>query len=356
VYDIAIIGAGPAGATLARMVGKSYNVLLIDKRQLTSPASLDSSVKCCGGLLAPDAQQMLATLGLGLPQHVLTGPQVFVVRAVDLQHRLERYYQRHYINIHRDQFDRWLVSLVPPSVDIRPGCLFRYYDRGNNAFKINLSQSGRMYTEHAKILIGADGASSTVRKLAFPGRPCPKVYVAIQEWVTADEALPYYSAMFDREITDYYCWAIPKEKSLVIGAALLPGPKAPGRFELLKKKVAEFGFQFGQTIKKRTALLRRPMKTSQVCIGGSRIALLGEAAGWISPSSAEGISYAFKSATILAGVLKEGPDNFLKRYDKKAKHLRRNILLKTFKARLIYNRWFRRAAMVSGINSLKIHK
>jgi len=41
MYDIAIIGAGPAGATLARLAGKNYKVLLIDKRagpQVSIPA------------------------------------------------------------------------------------------------------------------------------------------------------------------------------------------------------------------------------------------------------------------------------------------------------------------------------
>jgi len=102
MYDIAIIGAGPAGATLARLVGPRYRVLLLEKNPGDGPG------KCCGGLLAPDAQRMLSTLGLGLPKSVLQDPQLFVVRAIDIPHRLERFYQRHYINMDRRQFDRWL--------------------------------------------------------------------------------------------------------------------------------------------------------------------------------------------------------------------------------------------------------
>lgn len=102
MFDIAIIGAGPAGATLARLIGNSHKVLLIDKKQLAiTPEEEFSHAKCCGGLLAPDAQEMLAVLGLGLPQHVLVGPQLFVVRTIDLQNATERYYQRFYINIDR---------------------------------------------------------------------------------------------------------------------------------------------------------------------------------------------------------------------------------------------------------------
>ena len=67
MFDLAIIGAGPAGATLARLIGKSYRVLLIDKRSFSDEPGPFSASKCCGGLLAPDAQRMLSELGLGLP-------------------------------------------------------------------------------------------------------------------------------------------------------------------------------------------------------------------------------------------------------------------------------------------------
>jgi len=71
MYDIAIIGAGPAGATLARLISDRYRVLLVDKRQQPGAAANDFSGKCCGGLLAPDAQGMLSKMGLGLPKRVL---------------------------------------------------------------------------------------------------------------------------------------------------------------------------------------------------------------------------------------------------------------------------------------------
>ncbi|MDD4238566.1 MAG: FAD-dependent monooxygenase [Desulfotomaculaceae bacterium] len=59
MYDIAIIGAGPAGATLARLIGHQYRVLLLDKRNLDMERREDSIIKCCGGLVAPDAHVQL---------------------------------------------------------------------------------------------------------------------------------------------------------------------------------------------------------------------------------------------------------------------------------------------------------
>ena len=98
----------------------------------------------------------------------------------------------------------------------------------------------------------------------------------------------------------------------------------------------------------------RPMKTQQLSTGAKGIALLGEAGGWISPSSAEGISYALRSALVLAEALHTTPEGFEKRYNEKMKALRRNIVLKNLKSHFIFNPRLRKAVMKSGLQSMKI--
>lgn len=353
MYDIAIIGAGPAGATLARLIGRQYKVLLVDKRTLTPSPGAEPASKCCGGLLAPDAQKMLAAMGLGLPHHVLAGPQLFAVRTIDVPGRLERYYQRSYLNIDRGRFDRWLVSLIPPGVDVLQGCLFNSLERYNNEFLLDFTRDGSRIRERAKIVVGADGAFSRVRKLAFPDDAVPATYIAIQERFEAGEALPYFTALFDPEITDFYSWIIPKDSSLLVGSALQRGATAPAKFSRLKEKLRTLGFAFGPSFGQTGSLLLRPLRTSQVHIGGNDVALIGEAAGWISPSSAEGISYAFRSALALAKALGPGLDDFLRRYDKNTRSLRLNIVLKNLKSPFMYSPLLRKLVMKSGLKSIK---
>lgn len=86
MYDVVIIGGGPAGATLARLIGEKMKVLILDRRDLGSPFA-GRGEKCCGGLLAPDSQSMLARFGFGLPKSILVGPQLFTVRTMDLADR-----------------------------------------------------------------------------------------------------------------------------------------------------------------------------------------------------------------------------------------------------------------------------
>lgn len=356
MYDIAIIGAGPAGTTLARLLAENYNVLLVDKRPLDRKPDEFSTAKCCGGLLAPDAQAMLSRMGLGLPKSVLVGPQLFVVRVIDIQRHLERYYQRYYINMDRGKFDRWLLSMVAENVELRLGWRFKSYQQNKNHFVIKLVKNGKSCEKHAGILVGADGASSRIRKLSHPGGIFPKAYIAIQHWVEADRQLPYFSTIFDTEITDYYCWTIPKENHLIIGAALRPGPEIKDKFESFKTKLKDYGFRFGKIVHKESAYILRPVSPRQISTGTDGIALIGEAGGFISPSSAEGFSYAFKSALILADVLRESPNNFEERFRRKTKALKINLLIKNLKSQFIYNPRLRNIIMKTGLQCIRIHK
>ncbi len=353
MYDIAIIGAGPAGANLARLLGKSHKILLIDKRQLDSDAGCNSPIKCCGGLLAPDAQKIIAELGLGLPQNVLVGPQLFAVRTIDMEKNVERYYQRFYINVDREKIDRWLVSLIPPSVDMRFGCKFKAFESMKDGFKICFSQAGKEYVEQSKLIVGADGANSMIRKQAFADLPAPKKYISIQEWYEAEVMLPYFSAIFDREISDFYSWTIPKDGYFIVGAALEPDNQATLKFELLKKKLSKYDFNLKKKVKREGAFIYRPQSLRSIFTGKDGIMLIGEAAGWISPSSAEGFSYAFRSSLALAQAIKENADS-IKAYNNKTRGLKGNILVKNLKSPFMYSSLLRKIVMSTGIQSMNI--
>jgi geranylgeranyl reductase len=354
MYDIAIVGAGPAGATLARLVGKKYKVLLIDRRELLNPKK-GSFEKCCGGLIAPDAQYMLARLGLGIPKETLVGPQLFTVRTIDMQNNIERYYQRHYINIDRERFDRWLVSLIPSTVDIRCGALFSKYDIEKENIKITFNYEGKEYTEEVKYLVGADGAFSTLRKQLAPNF-LQKTYISIQEWFKVNCNQPFFSAIFDDEISDFYSWTIPKEDYLIVGAAITPRENVSQKFKLLKDKLVKHGFELQTSIKKNGAFILRPRNTKQVFIGSGNIILIGEAAGWISPTSAEGLSYALRSAVALSKSMQENSNNLIGEYFKNTKDLRANIRLKNLKAPFMYTQCLRKIVMKSGLLSMNILK
>ncbi len=353
MYDIIIVGGGPAGATLARMIGKKYRVLLLEKRTFEESKN-PAFRKCCGGLIAPDAQLMLAKFCLGVPKSVILSPQLFAVRTIDIDNSIERYYQRHYINIDREEFDKWLESIIPSEVNIINGCTYKSFDLLDNAVNVKFHQNGKEYTEQAKLLVGADGAFSGVRKQGFSKNPSPQLYISIQEWFETNQNADYYGAIFDREITDFYSWTIPKEEYLILGSALKPGEQTHEKFKRLKKRLNNYGFKFDKPVKKEGAYLLRPTNTNQICTGNNRIALVGEAAGFISPSSAEGLSYAFRSSLSLAKALENGLEGLQNRYEECVKSLERNVFFKHLKSPAMYNRYLRKIIMKAGIMSIDL--
>ncbi len=374
IYDIIIVGAGPAGATLARLLGEKRSVLLLDGRCLGNAGARGGEIeeKCCGGLLAPDAAKALARAGLSLPPDIAVTGQPLTVRAVDLASGQERSYPRTYINMDRVAFEGWLLSLLPEGVVLRDGrrCLAAYREGtgGDMSWRVRVA-GGENYA--GRMLVGADGANSFARRAALGQKPeRGHVYLAVQDsYPLAQSGREHaeYLALFHPELTDFYAWAIPKENKLLVGAAFPPACRRKGRMtpdegmDFLRAALIERGYPLGPLpageVERQSCLLLRPglgdILTGQAMPGEAPVFCIGEAAGWISPSSAEGFSYALASAQALAGAVlsgKDGPD-ILRRYKRAAKFLAVNIGWKICKSQIMYTPCLRRLVMRSGILS-----
>lgn len=356
MYDIAIVGAGPSGATLARLVPRGMRVLLVDARRLDLPAEQGAGRKVCGGLLAPKAQRELARQGLGVPGKAVLGPQLFAVRTVDSDTHLERLYQRFYVNTDREEFDRWLVGLVPSGVDRRFGWSFTRLepdDGGGSTLRFRTA-SGTSVTARAKLVVGADGARSAVRRAAFPGAPLPDRYAAVQAVFDSAGGEPHYGAIFDPRLTDFYGWTIPKGDVTLVGAAFPAGRATPAAFDEFVAATRAAGFRFGSEIRREAAMILRPTSPRQLHPGAAGVALLGEAAGFISPSSAEGISYALRSARILARALEPGLAGAVPRYRAATLPVAADVCARMLKSDAIYGTATRRLIMRTGLGAIGV--
>lgn len=349
-FDIAIIGGGPAGATLARLLDERFSVLLIDGKT----EAADSFRKVCGGLLSPDAQKAFAEFDLTLPKDIMVDPQIFSVRTIDLQTRSERHYQRFYMNLDRHKFDLWLESLVSENAARFPGrCVktssengfYRLVCRGNDGTE-------KIFT--AKYIVGADGAGSAVRKLLYPNKNIRR-YTAIQQWFPEKHAKPFYSCIFDPKTSDCCSWSISKDSFFIFGGAFAP-QNCRKAFEEQKKRLEEYGFVFGTPFKTEACIVLRPKSPFDICTGRDGAFLIGEAAGLISPSSLEGISFAVNSARLLAEVLNSGAENPSKKYAAKIMPLKMKILAKVMKCPFMYVPALRRLVMKSGISSINVRE
>lgn len=344
---IAIIGAGPAGSTCARLLSPSHQVTIFDKKWWDGRPGF---MKPCGGLLAPGSQKTLRKQGLVIPESIKVHPQLTHVETFDLDHPRKRIYYRNYINVDRHRFDLWLCSLIPPHVTIRDGVVVTSIEKKDGSFHVHTLQGETKRSDTFDLIIGADGANSIVRRTFFTTK-VPS-YTAIQEWYQPAQVRPRYAAHFDSQLTPSYAWSDTKDGYFILGAAL-PSADAPQRFLELKQKLASPDMPFEPFVKREACLVNCPTAWSQIVFTTDRIALLGEAAGLVTPSSLEGISHALRSGQLLAETLNHHGVNGLSVYARRARLLKWRILRKHLKYPFMYWPWLRRFVMWTGFLSVK---
>lgn len=346
MYDIIIVGLGPSGSVLAAALDKSFSVLCIDRKKKSG-----GFMKPCGGLLAPDAQKALAQLGLNLPKDVLVDPQIFSVRTVDMDNRLIRSYQRMYINLDRHKFDLWLMSEIPDNISRAEGVVSSISET-DGGYLVKWTENGEEKTAECKYLIGADGAKSAVRHFIAPDFKC-RSYMSVQQWFKEENPNPFYSCIFDSSITDCYSWTVSKDGYFIFGGAY-PRKASRELFERQKKSLSDLGMRFGEPVKTEACLVLRPAGMNSFCCGRNGVFLVGEAAGFISPSSLEGISSAVVSATALAQVLNSGTKNPQKAYKSAVRCLRLKLWSKVLKCPFMYSPALRKFVMKSGVMTIPV--
>lgn len=345
MYDIAIVGLGPAGAALARLLAGKYKVAAVDQK---GPAR--GFEKPCGGLLAPDAQKALARLGLTLPKSLLAEPQIFSVRTIDLAAGLTRWYQRFYLNLDRAKFDQWMIEQIPESATVELDSRCAKIERIEGGFRVHYRRGGEEKQLECRTLVGADGANSIVRRTFFSNKKI-RSYVAVQQWFQDQNPNPFYSCVFDNKATDCYSWSICKDGYFIFGGAY-PPKDCRRRFEDQKRALESRGFRFGAPVKTEACQVLRPQNWRQFCIGGKGVFLLGEAAGFISPSSLEGVSWALNSAMALAEAL-DSPEP-RRSYSLFTLGMRLRLTAKLLKCPAMYQPALRRLVLRSGLQALDL--
>jgi flavin-dependent dehydrogenase len=122
---------------------------------------------------------------------------------------------------------------------------------------------------------------------------------------------------------------------------------------MLKEKLRRKGVSFGRLVKREGCFVYLNKRLMSMCIGKNKAYLIGEAAGMISPSSLEGISYSMESGKILSEIISKGLDNIGYKYFIKTLGIRMKLIYKIFKMPFMYNRILRKIIMKNGIKTIK---
>jgi geranylgeranyl reductase family protein len=288
--EVAIIGAGPAGAHLAyELLRGGLKPVLIDK-------AFFPRAKVCGGGLTIKALKFLP------PD--LGGVLANEIRRVNLSFGLRQSFTKVSLQplmymVERSRFDAVLVDRVRRAGgDFREGERLERITAGpGDALTIITSKS----TLKARVVVGADGARSLVA--ASVGlQPVDYRHLGLQvevpQGLICKNAFEFSRTIFldMGSIPDGYAWIFPRGHLLVIGVAGLvhPGTRLKEYFARL---LAHLGL--GEQRLPWTAHLI-PHRITPTPIVKDRVLLVGDAAGLTDFWTGEGICFALESAHIAA--------------------------------------------------------
>jgi len=325
-YDIIIVGAGPAGCSAAKFLSDKYNVLMIDLLKL--PRN-----KSCGGLLVEESQDFIKNWKI--PENVFSFPKYLNMKIVDWDNDLEIDIKRKIWNVSREDFDHWLLKTSQNSIHFSPETKLLEFEGKKKGAKVLLEVNNERKFVETKYLIGANGALSNIRR-ALVKKPI-RYYTAMQCWIKHSNIGGSTYFIYDNEITNFYSWIIPKRNNLIIGSALEKGSDIKDKIEILKSKLKEKFDISGKTFREESAILSRPETEKSIFLGNDKIILIGESAGFISPSTGEGISFALRSGYNCANAINKNFENALPLYKKFSKGLINEIKKKIKKSDIISN-------------------
>jgi flavin-dependent dehydrogenase len=322
-FDIAIIGAGAAGCILAANLSDKFKVLIIDSKDFPRK-------KACSGIIVTEGKEILGDLDEG----ILVEPNLLDITYLDWDNNLEKQTKKRFLNSDRFALDNYLFDMIRNKKNVsfmKNTSFLQFTETKDGKHKVVLIESnGAVKPIITKYLVGCDGALSNVRK-KIDSREIP-FYIGVQEFIKSEEPIDKAYFIFDSQITDFYSWVIPKKPYIEIGALLEP-KDSKEKFMILKKKISE-KFKIKGDGMFNSAIVLRPGSQKDICLGKDSILLCGEAAGLISPSSAEGISYALRSGKYCAEAFNSGK-NPLPQYIVNCKELVSRLSEKLEKSKLI---------------------
>lgn len=315
-FSIAVVGAGPAGATAANALclGGVRGVALIDRARFPRD-------KTCGDAITGGASGVMREIGL---DHLLaphppierivitapTGAQAIIDQA-DTKQPLPPARV-----IPRKVFDAYLVAaaIERGAVDLT-GCQLERATRQDGRWSLELS-SGETSARHrrrvtADFLIGADGAASRVRRsLGLALNADKHMSIGIRAYATTrvDRKPVIQLDMIDGVVLPGFAWQFyigPRALNVGIGTQLRDY-RAQQRHlhELLAFYRAHLGEDF---VVDETSVQSAPLPLAsqlpRLAMPEQAAALLGDAAAMINPLTGEGISYGMVGGLLLGRTL-----------------------------------------------------
>ncbi|KAM7475630.1 hypothetical protein LguiB_022873 [Lonicera macranthoides] len=308
---VAVIGGGPAGGAAAETLAKGgIETFLIERKM--------DNCKPCGGAI-PLCMVGEFDLPLDIIDRRVTKMKMISPSnvAVDIGQTLKPH---EYIGmVRREILDAYLRDRAAGAGATVINGLFLKMDKPGDktspyvlhytGYDAKISGMGEKRTLEVDAVIGADGANSRVAKSISAGDY--EYAIAFQERIKIpDEKMEYYENLAEMYVgddvsPDFYGWVFPKCDHVAVGTGTVTHKGDIKKFQNATRLRAKDKILGGKIIRVEAHPIPehpRPRRLSE------RVALVGDAAGYVTKCSGEGIYFAAKSGRMCAEAIVEGSE------------------------------------------------
>ncbi|CAH9095809.1 unnamed protein product [Cuscuta epithymum] len=306
---VAVVGGGPAGGSAAETLARGgVETFLIERKM--------DNCKPCGGAI-PLCMVGEFDIPLDLIDRRVTKMKMISPSnvAVDIGRTLKPH---EYIGMVRrevlDAFLRERAAAAGASVinglflkmDL-PKSTAAPYVLHYSAYDSKVGGAGEKKTLEVDAVIGADGANSRVAKSIDAGDY--EYAIAFQERIRiSDDKMKYYEDLAEMYVgddvsPDFYGWVFPKCDHVAVGTGTVTHKQDIKKFQLATRQRAESKISGGKIIRVEAHPIPEHPRPRRI---QDRVALVGDAAGYVTKCSGEGIYFAAKSGRMCAEAIVEG--------------------------------------------------
>lgn len=304
MYDVIVVGAGPAGCTAARVLAeKGCKVLIVEKFRLPR-------YKSCSGILIKKSMELVKLyFGEETPKSAMCTPVENRGMVFTDDKGREYRFEQDGLNVWRSHFDMWLAEKAKESgAEVADGVSALSCAEKDGIVEVCL-RGEKSYTESAGYVLNCEGAAGTLKR-KITGE-LPQYITTFQTFNKGSIDLDphYFYAYLQPEFSEYDAWFNVKDDLLVLGVSVKCTDKISHYYERFTAYMEEkHHLKIGSRTKAEKWLVPHIRPGCRVDYGVGRILFAGETAGFLNPMG-EGISAGMESGCCAASAMADHFDN-----------------------------------------------